>query len=270
MPAGAGARVSDDPEGAAAAESVGMALACGNGASGPGRLPAVYAGPIRGVYERLKNAVEPSGVFVAQSSFPHEDARGFATTGDGPPVTLINSSGAIKSRMLTLFHEYAHALLDGGSLRRPDPESLGTSPRGGGAAVEKWCDDSASSILMPRPEFLEALGIPRGAGAFGRAATPPSRRFRMAGRAVLARAVGLLDGADRRDCLDSYGQIRPGPPAAGGGRRPAPAAACLDRLGGKYVKTVVDLEDAGLVTEPDMCMYLDLEARHFDELREPV
>lgn len=169
-----------------------------------------------------------------------------------------------------MFHEYAHVLLDGGSLCHPDPESLATSPHGSGEAVEKWCDEFAASILMPRSEFLEALRDARSSGTFDGVASSLSRRFRMTERAVLVRAVRLLDGSDRQRCLSHYRAIVSRPSAAGGGRSLPPELACLNRLGRKYVKMVVGMEEDGLVTEPDMCMYLDLDAKHFEKLREIV
>lgn len=109
--------------------------------------------------------------------------------GGGPAAILINARDAVKSRMFTLFHEYAHVLLGGGSLCHPDPESLDASPKGSGAKIEGWCDDFAASILMPRTEFLEALQSARGAGELGNVDLSLSRRFRMSRRAVRARAA---------------------------------------------------------------------------------
>lgn len=267
---GARADIHDDPEKVAAVESTSLGLSDGRMRAGARRLPAMCAGPIEDVYGRLKDAVESSGMFVAQAPFPIEDARGFAVAGGASPVILINTRDAIKSRMFTMFHEYAHVLLDGGSLCHPDPESLATSPHGSGEAVEKWCDEFAASILMPRSEFLEALRDARSSGTFDGVASSLSRRFRMTERAVLVRAVRLLDGSDRQRCLSHYRAIVPRPSAAGGGRSLPRELACLNRLGRKYVKMVVGMEEDGLITEPDMCMYLDLDARHFDKLREIV
>lgn len=270
MMARAKSNISDNPEEVAATESIGLGLVSESKRTGAERLVAVRGGPIMSVYNKLRNAVESNGMFVAQASFPLKDARGFAIAGYGrPAVILINTKDTPRSRMFTLFHEYAHVLLDGGSLCHPDPESLDTSPHGSGANIEKWCDDFASSILMPRIEFLEAFQNARKNGAIDSVAPSLSRRFRMSKRAVLARAISLLDGTDKEKCLDHYSKIKPQSPAAEG-RRPSPEIACIRRLGSKYVKMVVDMENAGHITEPDMSMYLDLKTKYFDKLRELV
>lgn len=227
---------------------------------------------IKRLYGALRDAVESRGVFVAQAGFPLEEAKGFSLVGSGPPVILINSADAIGSRAFTLFHEYAHVMLAGGSLCRPSPESLETDGSGSGRAVEGWCDSFASSVLMPRKEFLAAIGE----GGKGRTVdgvlAALSQRFLLSKRAVLVRAIGLIGGPAGEAYRGRYREMGPPPkprdPA--GGRHVPPDVACLNRHGMRYARLVADSEEAGRITEPDMAMYLDLRARHFDSLRTRV
>ena len=259
----------DDPARVAASESARMGLSGSAGGLAPA-APNRY-GRIKLFYDALKDAVESRGVFVAQAGFPVGEAKGFAMVDEGPPVIVVNSADAVGSRVFTLLHEYAHVMLAGGSLCRPAPESLETDGLGSGKAVEGWCDSFASSVLMPREEFLAALGG-EGGRSVGGMLTALSQRFLLSRRAVLVRAIGLSEGPARNAYLGHYRRMGPPPEpsASTGGRHVPPDVACLNRRGRRYARLVADSEEAGLITESDMGMYLHLKARHFDGLRAKV
>ena len=267
----AAARRSDDPERVAAGEAALMGLS--GGAAGLDGPPVTDRyDRIKRLYGALRGAVESRGVFVAQAGFPLEEAKGFSLVGRGPPVVLINSADAVGSRVFTLFHEYAHVMLAGGSLCRPSPESLETDGSGSGRAVEGWCDSFASSVLMPRKEFLAAIGEEDKGRTVDGVMTALSQRFLLSKRAVLVRAIGLIKGPAGEAYRGRYREMGPLPkprdPA--GGRHGPPDLACLNRHGMRYARLVADSEEAGRITEPDMAMYLDLGAKHFDSLRTRV
>ena len=267
--AAAAAKCTDDPELIAAGESARMGVSGGAAGSGPAGLDR--HGRIQLLYAALRDAVESRGVFVAQAGFPVGEAKGLAVVGEGPPVIVVNSADAVGSRIFTLLHEYAHVMLAGGSLCRPAPESLETDGFGSGKAVEGWCDSFASSVLMPRKEFLAALGE-EGGRAVGGVLNALSQRFLLSRRTVLVRAIGLSEGPAKRAYLGRYREMGPPPEpgdSAGGGHVP-PDVACLNRRGRRYVQLVSDSEEDGLITECDMAMYLNLKARHFDGLRARV
>ena len=271
VPSGASvsAECADDPARVAAGEAARMGLSGGAGLLAPA-APDRYS-RTKLLYDALRDAVESRGVFVAQADFPVGEAKGFAVVGEGPPVIVVNSADAVGSRIFTLLHEYAHVMLAGGSLCRPAPESLETDGFGSGKAVEGWCDSFASSVLMPRKEFLAALDE-EGGRAVGGMLTALSQRFLLSERTVLVRAIDLSEGPARTAYLGHYGEMGPPPEprdSAGGGHVP-PDMACLNRRGRRYARLVADSEEAGLITESDMGMYLHLKARHFDGLRAKV
>lgn len=263
------ARRTDDPERVAADEAALMGLPGGTGGCSP--VAPTRDGRIRILYETLRDKVESRGVFVAQATFPVEEAKGFAITGKGPPVILVNAGDAVGSRIFTLLHEYAHVLLDGGSLCCPAHERLDASDSGSGKAIEGWCDSFAASILMPRREFLAELGAAKRRTLNGNLVAL-SQRFHMTKRAALVRAIGLLNGPDAEPYMAHYRRLGPpsSPATPTGGRSSSPVVACLNKRGWRYAKLVADMEEAGLITESDMGMYLDLKAKHFDTLRAKV
>lgn len=256
----------DDPEQVAGNEATLMGLPTNAGEHGP--ASATRHARTKYLYDRLRNAVESRGVFVAQAGFPVGEAKGFAITGRGPPVILVNADDAINSRIFTLFHEYAHVLLDGGSLCCPAPESLDASDSGSGKAIEGWCDVFAASILMPRGKFLSVLNDLKG-HTVDKILADLSQRFLLSKRAVLVRAIGLLEGSAARPYLTHYGRLGPPrlPPKPTGGGSNSPAVSCLSGRGRRYARLVVDMEEAGIITESDMGMYLDLKSKHFNALR---
>ena len=264
--AAATAEHADDPERIAASEAARMGLNGGVGVLAPA-APDRYS-RIKLLYDALRDTVESRGVFVAQASFPVGEAKGFVIAGGGPPVIVINSADEAKSRIFTLFHEYAHVLLAGGSLCRPAPESLETADSGSGKVIEGWCDAFASSVLMPRKEFLDALREGNGR-TVDRVLTALSQRFFLSKRAALVRAIGLIEGPAKDAYLDHYRQMGPPPEPrdSTGGRHVPPDVACLSKHGRRYIQTVSDSEEAGSITECDMAMYLNLNAKHFDDLR---
>ena len=256
----------DDPERIAAGEAARMGLNGGVGVLAPA-APDWYS-RTKLLYDALRDTVESRGVFVAQASFPVGDAKGFVIAGEGPPVIVINSADEVNSRIFTLFHEYAHVLLAGGSLCRPAPESLEAADSGSGKVIEGWCDAFASSVLMPRKEFLGALREGNGRTMDG-ALAALSQRFFLSKRAALVRAIGLIEGPAKDAYLDHYRKMGPPPEPrdSTGGRHIPPDVACLSRHGRRYIQTVSDSEEAGSITECDMAMYLNLKAKHFDNLR---
>lgn len=259
----------DDPGRVAASEPARMGLP--GGVVGNALTELDRYGRIKLLYSTLRDAVESRGVFVAQAGFPVGEAKGFAVVGGGPPVIVVNSADAVGSRVFTLLHEYAHVMLAGGSLCRPAPESLETDGLGSGKAVEGWCDSFASSVLMPKREFLAALGE-EGDRTVGGALNALSQRFLLSRRTVLVRAIGLLEGPAKKAYLGHYREMGPPPEpsASTGGRHVPPDMACLNRRGKRYVQLVSDSEEDGLITECDMAMYLNLRAKHFDGLRSRV
>lgn len=203
----------DDPERVAAREAARMGLRGGRAGS---RAPASHDrhGGIGPFYDALKDAVESRDVFVVQASFPVGEAKGLALVGDGPPVIVVNSADAAESRAFTLLHEYAHVLLAAGSLCRPAHECLEAADSGSGKAIEGWCDSFASSVLMPREEFLGALCADKGCD-MDKILAALSQKFIQSRRAVLVRAIGLLEGPDREAYLSCYREMGPPPERPG-------------------------------------------------------
>src|SRR5438046_760234 len=99
-------------------------------------------------FSQWRRGVEQLGVLVFQLPMPVEEARGFSLTDSGLPALVVNSSDAITARIFTLFHEYAHLLLDAAGVCLPHE---GAEDDG---RIEKFCNHFSGALLVPRAALL--------------------------------------------------------------------------------------------------------------------
>ena len=82
--------------------------------SAPGSIfPAISEAmtPVR-AFDQWREWLESLNISVLKLKIPAGDARGFSLTDGEPSVIVVNSADAERARLFTLFHEYAHLLLD--------------------------------------------------------------------------------------------------------------------------------------------------------------
>lgn len=96
------------------------------------------------VTKALRRRLEAQGILIVQYSLA-KSIRGFSNYDSQVPLIAFNSHGNVPSaRSYTILHELAHIL------HREDAAC--------GAADndhERWCDEFAAAVLMPRQDFLE-------------------------------------------------------------------------------------------------------------------
>ncbi len=101
-------------------------------------------------YAAWKAVLEDKRVLVMELSLKRNGLRGFAIYHETAPVVAVNTATNHAARTFTLWHEVAHLSLEAGASCL-DP-SLDPS-----SAVERWCDQVASAVLMPPREVLAFL-----------------------------------------------------------------------------------------------------------------
>lgn len=101
------------------------------------------------MFNYLREQLENLNIFTFQFSMPIEDARGFALTDEYPAVIVVNSKDIIEARIFTLLHELAHVLLGESVIDKPS--ILFPAP----INVEKWCNEFASSFLLPKEQAIQ-------------------------------------------------------------------------------------------------------------------
>lgn len=110
-------------------------------------------GPL--LFQSWKNKLEQKGIFVFMTSkykgwsyAGKEQFRGLSINHPTLPVIIINSSDSRKAYSFTLLHELGHLLREEHAI-----DSWGKP----GKQEEKWCDQLAGEILMPREDFLREV-----------------------------------------------------------------------------------------------------------------
>ena len=254
----------DDPETVAADERKALGIELDRRPKGENVDKFVSA-----TYLDLKGKIESRNIIVMQAAMDISEARGFALADRCPKVILVNSRDAPRPKLFTLLHEYAHLLLktDGICLTSSDCDGR---PKEHDMSVEKWCNDFAGAVIMPREKVLGELNDMADRRPDGVAASMSSK-FCASKMAAVVRILNLLDVDPRREeYVEYHRRIQSGQttPASGGGGKEGRnmAKECIDHNGARYVRLVCDSGNQGLITFSDMIKYLDLKTKHFEKL----
>jgi Zn-dependent peptidase ImmA (M78 family) len=115
---------------------------------------------VEDAFNYLRGQTEEAGVFVLlagslgswQTAIDVSAFRGFAIADDLAPVVVVNDQDAKSAWSFTLLHELTHLWLG----------QSGISGSSSELAIERFCNEVAALILVPRPEVL-AINLPHNA-----------------------------------------------------------------------------------------------------------
>lgn len=228
---------------------------------------------IRLIYLALREKIESLNIFVMQAAMDVSEARGIALADGYPRVILINSRDGTRPQLFTLLHEYAHLLLKTNGICLTNSDDFKGHPREIDAAVERWCNNFAGAIIMPKSMILKELDD--GANhAPDIVVASLTRKFCTSKTAAVVRILNLLGKDQRRDgYLEYYKTIssKPAPKTGGGGGGGRDMAKeCVNRNGMRYVRLVSDSRTRDIITTNDMIRYLNLKTKHFKKLDELI
>lgn len=221
---------------------------------------------VRDEYMALKEKIESLNIFVLQAAMDVGEVRGFTLPDGDPKAILINSRAGPRPRLFTLLHEYAHVLLSTDGVCLTNSYNSGAPPGGRNVSVERWCNNFAGAVIMPKEAILYELR--------NNPEYPPnqmikhlSRKFCTSKTAVVVRILNLLDeGPHKAEYLKYYQDILSKTTAKLGVGGRDMAQECVNRYGKRYVRLVSDSEERGLITTHNMSEYLDLKIKHFERL----
>lgn len=103
----------------------------------------------REAYRAWRSALEAKRILVMELQLGKTGLRGFAISDPYAPVVGVNTAQNEAARSFTLWHELAHLSLEA-EASCLDPTS------GEDSVIERWCEATASAVLMPR-ESVESF-----------------------------------------------------------------------------------------------------------------
>ena len=160
-------------------------------------LPKAVLGRPQEFLRALVRAAEGQNVTVIQVQRVDVNMmRGFSL-GDGPyPIAALNGGDWPRGKTFTLLHELAHIGFRSNGLCDLEREDR--------VEIERRCDEVAAATLMPRAEFIRAIGAYQGADLTVEVAHDIGQPFGASGQAALLRMVEV-----GRATWDDYWRLKP-------------------------------------------------------------
>lgn len=220
---------------------------------------AQKSGDARALFGYLRAKMEERNVLVFKFAMPVDDARGFALSDRLPAAMVVNSSDSAEGGLFTLIHEFGHILLGDTSIDLPE---AGRAQH----RRERWCNDFASSFLLPTPvarELFSAQENPAGTETLELL----SKTYKVSKAALLFKMLDL-GFVSRPECE----RVLARPRRAQHDRTKSPQGCptweqkYLSEMGKPIVSLVEDNVDAGFITYADALGCLSLKSEAFDRV----
>lgn len=222
--------------------------------------------------------LESQNISVLKIKIPVADARGFSLTDGEPYVIVVNSADADRARLFTLFHEYAHILLN-----MPVVCNQGEDDLEEFAAIERWCNHFAGAFLAPKKEITETPTIQTSikSGNFLKAAGLIQQHFLISKDAGLMRLLTLkqLSSPQFAQCRNQLREefalrearkkekVQSGEEEEGG-FGVSLDKKCVAEKGTGYISLVMENIKTGHISNSDALDYLDVKLRHLEKFQE--
>jgi len=208
-----------------------------------------------------RRALEQMNVIVYQAPMNIEEVRGFSLNDDQVPIIVINSSDAPNGRVFTLFHEYAHLMLEKPGVCLPQESIDENNP-----AIERFCNHFAGAFLVPF-EDLFAYFKPS-INLFNDEIIKVANLFKVS-KYVIWRRLLTYNQISRNDYIqrleiwkDEYSKK----PPKKNNYRPEPARQCVERKGTMFTSLVIRAKEAGVINSCDVADYLSIRLKHLDKV----
>jgi Zn-dependent peptidase ImmA (M78 family) len=235
--------------------------------------------PLR-AFEQWREWLESLNISVLKLKIPPKEVRGFSLTDGEPYGIVVNSADAERARLFTLFHEYAHLLLD-----IPVICNQGENDLDDYKEIERWCNHFAGAFLAPKDEIVRnpAIRSSLKSGNYLRAAASIQKHFLISKEAGLMRLL-TLDSITPSQFREGRNQLREEFAVREAKRKERKEAGgedeggfgilldrkCVAEKGAGYVSLVMENVRQGLITSSDAIDYLDVKLRHLEKFQESM
>ncbi|MGC9093204.1 MAG: ImmA/IrrE family metallo-endopeptidase [Bacteroidota bacterium] len=207
-------------------------------------------------FNEWRKAIENLNILVFQFRFPLEDARGFSLMDKEPPLIVLNTTDNILARIFTLFHEYAHILLE-----IPEIYANEQTLTNQNMDVENWCNEFASELLIPQDvlktekEYQDFIFKRAGLEVLNNL----SNKFRVSKHAMLTR-FRTLNLVTWEEYENAVSKIRSQYEKEKGVSFYLPSyKKCLQEKGKKFISLVMNSKKSGFITTAEAIEYLSLK-----------
>jgi Zn-dependent peptidase ImmA (M78 family) len=212
------------------------------------------------MFKIWRRALEDLGIVVVALSLGPECSRGFSAWDGLAPLIAVNTQWNIAARIFTLFHEVGHLVSRTNSVCDEHVSRTASDP------IERWCEQFAASLMMPRPEveaLLEERGI-HGQVTDMKVAVAIKNRFNVSLRAAVLRLVlqGVAGWALYRS-LPPHADEKQG---GGGGGRDRVKIRC-DEYGRRPGLLFLRALDDKVIDHGDATSFLKLHETELDDYR---
>jgi Predicted Zn peptidase len=216
-------------------------------------------------FNYIRDNLEDMNILIFQFSMPVEDARGFALTDEYPNVIVVNTKDSIEARLFSLMHEFAHILLGETVIDLPDISMITRNN------IESWCNEFASSFLLPIEISISLFDSKRGVLTETKTLNGFSRKYKVSKAMLLFNMFKLkyITKTDYDDVLERYKpkeieKIEEKEKRKGGGM--PSDRRCLSEVGTKFVSIVANNYDQNYITYTDALNYLSIKSKIFDKV----
>ena len=207
--------------------------------------------------------IEGRGVLMFALQLGPEGIRGFSFSDEVAPVISVNTAYNRGARIFTAFHELGHLTLRS--------ESVCVDLVSEVTDEERWCEEFAASVLLPRETVLQFVGqVPAGEDGFG-LAKKVAAKFKVSIRAAAVRLIRLeVAPWSLYALVDQKARSWDRDKGFARGRPTYRTQRRIDEYGGVVVDELIRAADQGLLNLRDLSDYLRVDTTEVDEIAQLV
>jgi Zn-dependent peptidase ImmA (M78 family) len=213
------------------------------------------------LFRFIREKLESYNIYSFQISMPMEDARGFALSDDLPKTIVVNSADLIEARIFTLMHEFGHILLNDTSLDLPD--------FGDNNPEEKWCNEFASSFLLPDELAKKVFEENKNKLTETQILNSLSRKYKVSKSMLLYNMLKLkfISLELYLEITTKFKRIEKIESSGGG---VSTEKKRLSELGDKFITLVAENTNKNFITYSDALSYLSIKSKNFNKLMKNI
>lgn len=220
------------------------------------------------LFNYLRDKIEDKNILIFQIPMPIDDARGFTLTDEFPAIIVVNSKDKIEARVFSLMHEFGHILLNKSGISIPENALFVHRID----SVEKWCNDFASSFLLPEEKAKTIFNENRNVLTETRTLNTLSRKLKLS-KAMILYNMSKLNFISKAQYDAVLNRYRPEILSAeetktkrvGFAARTADKR-CIDERGHRFVSLVASNVEKGYITHNDALDYLSIKTKNWNKV----